>query len=252
MCISSPTCNQDPACIVSRQAIVLLVVEFIKMSQIEISSYSAAGGISSEAFASIRTVVSFGMQGRTAEAYDVRIRNAERGILASAKKVGLAYATFLSSMFYVLSVGLLYVCLRASKERELTSWVMPLGCVASPCDVYDLPQLIPGNTSNCTYPFRMSCSSAEFLLQASRSGGSSLLLPLGLSSAAQLSDYLNTNGHASSCFYRPGPTLTALFATLFGLVAISVAPMRSEPERKPIRTHRTNSSLHALADLGWN
>ncbi|CDJ37521.1 ATP-binding cassette protein subfamily B member 2, putative [Eimeria tenella] len=71
-------------------------------------SYASAGSVSEEAFMSIRTVVSLGIEGLMSQKYKSKLEEAERAALHATFWVALGLAGLMTSMFLMSSLALWY------------------------------------------------------------------------------------------------------------------------------------------------
>lgn len=86
-----------------------LVAWAVHKQEVEtIDSYAKAGSVSEEAFMSIRTVVSLGLEERMAEKYRENLKEAEQAALRASVWVALGLAGLMSSMFFMSALGLWY------------------------------------------------------------------------------------------------------------------------------------------------
>eukprot|EP00310_Coccolithus_braarudii_P002950 CAMPEP_0183360846 /NCGR_PEP_ID=MMETSP0164_2-20130417/56109_1 /TAXON_ID=221442 /ORGANISM="Coccolithus pelagicus ssp braarudi, Strain PLY182g" /LENGTH=388 /DNA_ID=CAMNT_0025535287 /DNA_START=31 /DNA_END=1193 /DNA_ORIENTATION=+ len=127
-------------------------------------AYSDSGGRANEALSSMRTVASFGLEGRTAELYQVGLRAAEKAGLRAAILGGAAMAVFMATMEIMIGVGLLFGGAFVATEYKASSFDLTMvdsnGSVLNYCandcgNPYDRFNAI-------TEPFNVSCASAVF------------------------------------------------------------------------------------------
>ena len=164
---------------------VSLLLSFLdRRTKLLADAYSGAGGVASEVLSSIRTVASLGLEHHSLARYDVHIESAESGSIRLSNKIFLAVSTMNASMFYVMSVGVLFALWKLVSEYRGTTFPYTYAPTqaqycAHVCDPYDPVQLDAFSlldptqaTLSCSErgpnltPFLMTCNTGDTILYA--------------------------------------------------------------------------------------
>ena len=132
-----------------------------------LEAYSQAGGVLTDILSALKTVASFGMEPTSKEKYAKYISAALAAGLKKTWGTGISYAFNYASSFYILAIGMLYVCLQAAAERRRTTFAFindDIHFCVDECDAFN-PVSLEVRFGNCSSlgitQFMMTCSTAS-------------------------------------------------------------------------------------------